>query len=126
VRLCRRTRRRRNPPEAGSGDPVDRDDITGFGAAYNDWPSDRRQGMPIASRGEWCRHRADIFDIIEGAAYLDLELIAGIDGLRWRCVGIDREEVFGLVRPLGAAPYALQTPKRNGSTGARDGAISGS
>src|SRR5438309_1353109 len=65
--------------------------------------------MPVGSRGERCRHGADIFDIIEGAAYLDRELLAGIDAHSRRCVRIDREEVFGPVSPHGAAPTALQT-----------------
>src|SRR4029077_15880461 len=58
-------------------------------------------------RGEWCRYCADI---IEGSTYLDRKLLAGIDGHRWRRLGIDREEVFGPVRHHGAAPYAWQTP----------------
>jgi hypothetical protein len=85
-------------------DQVDRDDITGFGAALDDWSGNWRQGMPVTSRGEWCRHRADILDVVEGAAYLDRELLAGVDGHRRRSVGIDREEVFGPVRPHGATP----------------------
>jgi hypothetical protein len=30
----------------------------------------RRQGMAVAGRCERCRYRADIVDIVEGAAYL--------------------------------------------------------
>jgi hypothetical protein len=48
-------------------------------------------------------------DIVEGAAYLNREVLAGIDGHGQRCVRIDGEEVFGPVRPLGASPYVLQT-----------------
>jgi hypothetical protein len=71
----------------GQLDQVDRDDIAGFGAAHDDWPGNRRQRMPVTSRGEWCRHRADIFDVIEGATYLDRELLAGIDGHRQAACG---------------------------------------
>jgi hypothetical protein len=91
-------------------DQIDRDNIAGFSAAHDNRSSYRRQGMPVASRGEWRRYRGDIFDIIKGAAYLDRELLAGIDSHCRRCVCIDREEVFSPVRPHGAAPYALQTP----------------
>jgi hypothetical protein len=42
--------------------------------------------LPVASRAEWRRHRADILDVIEGAAYLDRELLTRIDGRRARCV----------------------------------------
>ena len=45
--------------------------VAGFGAAHHDRPSDRRQGMTVASRRKWCRYRTDIFDVAEGATYLD-------------------------------------------------------
>jgi hypothetical protein len=41
---------------------VDRDDIAGLGAAYNDRPGFGRQRMAVASRRERC-HPADILDI---------------------------------------------------------------
>jgi hypothetical protein len=110
--------------ERGQLDQVDRD-IAGFGAAHDDRPGYRSQGMAtaVAGRGEWCRYRADIMlDIVEGAAYLHRELPAGIDGHRRRSVGIDREEVFGPVRPR-AALSLLQT-KWDSSTRALNGAIS--
>src|SRR5271165_3263756 len=50
--------------------------------------------------------RADILDVVEGAAYLDHELRAGIDAHRWRRVDIDREGVFGPVRPHVPRPPA--------------------
>ena len=43
-------------------------------------PGYRRQGMAVASRRERCRDRADIVDIVHGAAGLARELLAGIDG----------------------------------------------
>jgi hypothetical protein len=55
--------------------------------------------MPTASRGERCRDRADILDVVESAAHLDRELLTGIDGHRRRRVGVDGEEVFDPVRP---------------------------
>jgi hypothetical protein len=63
--------------ERGQLDQADRDDVAELGAAHEDRPGYRRQGMSIASRREWCRYRADILDIIEGAACLDRELLAG-------------------------------------------------
>jgi hypothetical protein len=65
-------------------DQVDRDGVAELGAADGNRPSDRRQGMPVAGRREWCRYRADILDVVEGAAHLDCELLAGIDGHRRR------------------------------------------
>ena len=40
------------------GTTVDRDAIAGFGTAHDNRPGYRRQGMPVASRREWCRYRA--------------------------------------------------------------------
>jgi hypothetical protein len=48
--------------------------------------------MPVASRCEKCRDRVYILDIAEGAANLDCELLASIDGNRPRREGIDRKE----------------------------------
>ena len=44
-------------------------------------PGYRRQGMVVGGRGEWCRDRADILDIVERVAYLDRELLA-CEGIR--------------------------------------------
>jgi hypothetical protein len=95
--------------ERGQLYQVDRDDIAGFGITHDDRPGYRRQRVPVASRREWRRYRADVLDVVEGAAYLDRELLAGIDSHRWRCVRIDGEEVFDPVRPHSAAPYFSET-----------------
>ena len=63
--------------ERGQLDGVGRDDIAVPGGVQDDWPSYRRHRMPVVSWGEWCRDRADILDIVDGAACLDRELIAG-------------------------------------------------
>src|SRR5437588_11827991 len=69
--------------------------------------------MPVASRGEWCRHRADIINVIESATYLNRELLAGIDGHRRRRVRIDGEEVFGPVRLMAPLPL-MRCRRRRG------------
>jgi hypothetical protein len=37
--------------------------------------------MVVGGRGEWCRDRVDILDIVERVAYLDRELLA-CEGIR--------------------------------------------
>jgi hypothetical protein len=48
---------------------VDRDDIAGLGAAYNDRPGFGRQRMAVASRRERCQDPADILDIDGDESY---------------------------------------------------------
>jgi hypothetical protein len=48
--------------------------------------------VPVASGREKCRDRVYILDIPKGAANLDCELLARIDGNRPRREGIDRKE----------------------------------
>jgi hypothetical protein len=66
----------------------------------------------------------DIFDIIEGATASTADSLPESTVIVGRRVCIDRKEAFGPARPYGAAPDVLQTPGLNGSTGARDRAIS--
>jgi hypothetical protein len=109
--------------ERGQLYQVDRDDIARLDAADGNRPSDRRQGMPVASRREWCRYRADILDVVEGAAYLDSELRAGIDAHRWRRAGIDREEGIRSGSSSCAVPLCVADAGRDTSTRAWDGEV---
>jgi hypothetical protein len=104
------------------GTTVDRDYIAGLGAARDNRLSHRRQAMTVAGRCEWCRDRADI-DIVEGAADLDRELLAGIDGHRRRRAGIHREERIRSDLSSCAAPLCVADAGRDTSTRAWDGEV---
>jgi hypothetical protein len=62
-------------PERGQLDEINRDDIAGLGATYDNRPGDRRQGVSVTSRREWRRYCADILDIVESATYLNPKLL---------------------------------------------------
>src|SRR6266436_1597309 len=74
VNLLRTPAFRSSVGALAQGTTVDRNTIAGLGAAHDNRPGYRSQGMPVASRPEMCRDRADILDIVEGAASLDCEL----------------------------------------------------
>jgi hypothetical protein len=61
-------------------------------------------GEAVASRRERCRYRANVLNIVDGAANVDRKLLAGSDGHRRRRAGIDREELFGPARPHVSLP----------------------
>src|SRR6516165_5261927 len=79
--------------------------------------------MSVTRWRERCRDRADVLDIVKSPTHLNRELFARIDGHRRRRVGVDREEVFGAVRPMVSLPAC---PRRRGgiAAGARDRATS--
>ncbi len=105
------------------GTTVDRDDVAELGAADGNRPGDRCEEMPVASRREWCRYRADVLDVVEGAAYLDRELRAGIDAHRRRRADIDREEGIRSDLSSCAAPLCVADAGRDTSTRAWDGEV---
>jgi Domain of unknown function (DUF1772) len=88
------------------GTTVDRNSVAGLGASHDNRPGYRSQGMPVASPREWCRG-PHILDIVEGAANLDCELLAGIDGHRRRRAGIARDEGIRSDLSSCAAPLCV-------------------
>src|SRR5262249_46410610 len=86
-------------PEWGQLYQIDRNDITGLGAAHDDRPGYRSQGVSVTSRGERRRYRADVLDVVKSAAHFDRKLLTRIDShRRWR-VSIDGKQIFGPVGP---------------------------
>jgi len=79
--------------------------------------------MAVAGRGEWGRYRADILDIVEGAANLDCEVLVGIDGYCRRRADIDREEGIRPDLSSCAAPLCVADAGRDTSTRAWDGEV---
>jgi hypothetical protein len=99
MRLLRTPAFRSSVGALDRGQTVDRDDIAGLDAGHDDRPGDRRQGLFIASRREWCRYHTDILDIVEGAANLDPELPP-------------ESMVIALAKVRGTAPHARYSSPR--------------
>jgi hypothetical protein len=71
--------------------------------------------MAVAGRREWCRDRADILDIVEGAANLDRELLPEstviVGGV---CVLTEKR--YSVRSPSCAAPLCVADAGRDTST----------
>ena len=86
-------------------------------------PAIGARGWPSQAGVNGVGYRADIVDVVEGAAYLDRGLRGGIDAHRWRSADIDRDEGIRSDLSSCAAPLCVADAGRDTSKRPWDGEV---